>query len=172
MADNAQVLSLAQIEAFATQLIGFRSQLSAEIELLQLELRRLTNWLNHDVLGYWGDELAKAERRWTECRDSLTRCMSYVREDERRPCTEEKKRLQQAERRLELCQQKLKTTRAAILFWDTERNKQQSKIVRCRDLAEADLQVAVHVLTDQVERLKAYAGLRSTPATNDIKESP
>jgi hypothetical protein len=161
MADKADVRSLAQIEAFWQQLAVFRTQLSAEIEALLMELRRLTNWLNNDVLGYWSDEVVKAERRWTECRDNLSRCMSYVREDERRPCTEEKKRLQIAEQRLELCQQKLKVTRSAILFWETERSKQQAKIAHCRDLAEGDLQVAYHVLADQVARLQNYANLRS-----------
>ncbi len=176
MADKAEVLSLAQLETFHHQLANFRTQLSSEIETLLLELRRLTNWLGDDVLGYWSDERLKAERKWAECRDSLSRCMSYVREDERRPCTDEKKRLQLAERRLELCQQKLKTTQAAILYWETERNKQQSKISRCRDLADSEMQVACHVLGDQIERLKTYANLRSAatpPAISlDSKQTP
>lgn len=161
MADKAEVLSLAQLDAFQHHLTSFRSQLSREMETLLLELRRLTAWLTEDVLAYWSEERVKAERRWAECRDNLSRCMSYVREDERRPCTEEKKRFQLAERRLELCQQKLKVTQAAILFWETERNKQQAKISRCRDLAESELQVACHVLSEQVERLKTYANLRA-----------
>lgn len=165
MADKAEVLSLAQVETFQHHLTSFRTQLSHEIDTLLLELRRLTAWLTEDVLAYWSDERVKAERRWSECRDNLSRCMSYVREDERRPCTDEKKRLQLAERRLELCQQKLKLTQAAILFWETERSKQQAKISRCRDLAEAEMQVACHLLSDQVERLKTYANLRAAPRT-------
>ncbi len=163
MADKAEVLSLAQMETFQQHLTSFRTQLSREIETLLLELRRLTAWLTENVLAYWSDERVKAERHWTECRDNLSRCLSYVRDDERRPCTDEKKRLQLAERRLELCQQKLKLTQAAILYWETERSKQQAKISRCRDLAEAELQVACHVLSDQVERLKTYANLRAAP---------
>lgn len=162
MADKAEVLSLAQIETFQQQLGGFRTQLGTEIEALLLELRRLTHWLSNDVLGHWSSEVVKAERRWTECRDALSRCQSYVRENERRPCTEEKKRLRLAEQRLELCQQKLKLTRAAIQFWETQCGKLQAKIARCRDMAESELQVAGHVLSDQVERLRTYANLRSS----------
>jgi hypothetical protein len=172
MADKADIRSLAQIEAFGQHLGSFRTQLSTEIETLHLELRRLTHWLNDDVLGYWTDEVVKAERRWTECRDNLSRCMSYVRENERRPCTEEKKRLQIAQQRLELCQQKLKLTRAAIQFWETERSKQQAKIAYCRDLAEGDLRVACHVLADQLARLQTYANLRSpSPSTTSRPDS-
>lgn len=172
MADRAQVLSVTQLENFQQQLASCRAQLHAEIEALQLELRRLSTWLDTDVLGYWSEEFAKADRRYKECRDVLSRCMSYVREDERRPCTEEKKRVQLAEQRLELCQTKLKITRAAIQFWETERHKQQSKISRCRELAEADLQVAVHMLRDQVERLQRYADVRSGRAVETTPAQP
>ena len=163
------MLSLAQIESFQQQLGGFRSQLASEIEALLLELRRLNNWLSNDALGYWSNEAAKAERRWAECRDALSRCQSYVRENERRPCTEEKKRLRLAEQRLELCQQKLKLTHSAIQFWETQCAKLQAKISRCRDLAESDLKVAGQVLSDQIERLRSYASLRSVAADNKTK---
>ncbi len=156
MADNADVRSLEQLESFLLQTEAFRVQLLSEIENLSLELRRLTNWLTNDVHGYWSDELVKAQRRHAECRDVLSRCMSYVREDERRPCTEEKKRLRRAEERLELCQQKLKATAAAIVFWETQRNKQHGRVARCRDLAESEMLVACNVLRDQIELLRSY----------------
>ena len=97
MADQADVRSLDRLEEFRQQAEAFRTGLLKEIESLTLELRRLTQWLEQDVLGYWGDESSKAERRWAECRDNLSRCQSYVRIDEKRPCTEEKKRLRLAE---------------------------------------------------------------------------
>ncbi len=168
MADNAEVRSLDQLETFLHQTEKFRTQLSAEIENLSLELRRLTNWLTNDVHSYWSDELVKSQRRLSECRDVLSRCMSYVREDERRPCTEEKKRFRLAEERNALCQQKLKTVQAAIAFWEMERSKQHAKVARCRDLAESDMQVACNVLRDQVERLQSYAGLRAAASTQPI----
>lgn len=156
MADNAEVRSLEQLESFLEHTESFRTQLQSELENLTLELRRLSNWLTNDVQGYWSDELIKAQRRTTECRDVLSRCMSYVRETERRPCTEEKKRLRLAEDRLELCQRKLKATQSAITLWETQRNKQQGRIARCRDLAESEMLVACNSLRDQVELLRSY----------------
>ncbi len=162
MADGAEVRSLEQLENYSGQLEHARARLMAEIEYLSLELRRLTNWLENDVLGYWTDECVKADRAWMECRDALSRCMSYVREDEKRPCTEEKKRLHKAELRRELCQQKLKVTKSAISFWEAERSKQHTKVQRCRDMAEADMLVARKHLQDQLQTLASYTSLRST----------
>lgn len=158
MADKADVRSLEQLEAFAQQLGDFRTQLAAEMESLLLELRRLSHWLQEDVLGYWNAELVQAQRRWSEARDVLSRCLACVREEERRPCTEERKRLRIAQQRLELCQHKLKLSRAALAAWETQCQAQHAKVIRCRDLAEADLQVASHVLAEHIEHLRRYLG--------------
>lgn len=163
MADQADVRSLDRVEEFHQQAETFRTGLLKEIEGLTLELRRLTQWLEQDVLGYWSDEGVKAERRWAECRDNLSRCQSYVRADEKRPCTEEKKRLRLAEQRLELCQQKLRLSQAALAYWQTERSKLQAHIARCQDFAESNMRVTCEHLRGQIERLRLYTQLRSTP---------
>ncbi len=163
MADQADVRSLDRLEEFHQQAEAFRTSLLKEIEILMLELRRLTQWLEQDVLGYWNDERVKAERRWAECRDNLSRCESYVRADEKRPCTEEKKRLRLSQQRLEMCQEKLRLSQAALTFWQTERSKLQAHIARCQDLADSHMRVACEHLRGQIERLSLYTQLRSTP---------
>lgn len=163
MTNQADVRSLNRIEEFHHQAEAFRTGLLKELEGLMLELRRLTNWIEQDVIGYWGDESVKAERHWAECRDSLTRCQSYVRAEEQRPCTEEKKRLRRAEQRLELCQQKLRLSQSALSFWQTELSKQSSHIMRCQDLAETNLRVACLHLRGQIDLLQRYTQLSASP---------
>jgi hypothetical protein len=162
MADNAHVRSIEQMELFNEQLEVFRAQLLKEIDLLEVELRRVTQWLSVDAPNYWLEELVKSKRRVTECQDALVRCSSYVRADERRPCTEEKKRLEKARQRFKLCEDKLRYTKTACLLWETTRNKQRSKLQKCRDLAESGVTVALVELQGQIERLRLYAGLRSS----------
>jgi hypothetical protein len=169
MADKADVRSLEQLELFLEQISRFRQQLLAEIENLELELRRLSNWLGEEARGYWAEESVKAQRHLAECRDALTRCMSYVRAEERRPCTEEKKRFRKAQLRREMCEQKLRTVQAATSFWEAERNKTQSKLQRCRDLAESSMLVAMDTLRGQIERLRTYSSLRSTAFVDSSK---
>ena len=166
MTNQADVRSLNRIEEFHHQAEAFRIGLLKELEGLMLELRRLTNWIEQDVIGYWGDESVKAERHWAECRDSLTRCQSYVRAEEQRPCTEEKKRLRRAEQRLELCQQKLRLSQSALSFWQTELSKQSSHIMRCQDLAETNLRVACLHLRGQIDLLQRYTQLSASPSVS------
>ncbi len=172
MADSADVRSLEQLEVFHERLCQFRSQLLKEIENLEVEFRRLTGWLEREAHDYWAEELVKSGRYLVECQDALVRCMSYVRSDERRPCTEEKKRLRRAQERKAICERQMQTVRAAAVRWEQERTKNHAKLQRCRDLAESDLVVAVNHLRGQMERLATYAGLRSAAVSSSPSGDP
>ena len=171
MATNADVRSLEQLEIFLGQMERFRTELLKQIENLEVELRRLTSWLEGDAVNYWMDELKKAQRKFSETQDALSRCMSYVRSEERRPCTEEKKRVLLAKRRREVCETKLKMVKAAAAHWERERTKNQARLERCRDMADADLLVALHHLRGQLEQLATYANLRSGAVSGRSKPS-
>ncbi len=161
MSNQADMRSLDRLSQFLQELTQFRSQLLKEIEALELELRRITNWLNSDVIGYWTDEYTKAHRIFLEAERNLSRCLSYVRADEQRPCTEEKKRVQRAKMRRELCERQLKFATAATGRWENELTKNRTRVERCRDMADSDLLVAVHQLRSQLEHLESYANLKS-----------
>lgn len=161
MASNADVRSLERLQEFLERSEAFRVQLLKELENLRVELRRLTHWIEGEATSYWEEQVRKSQRHLMECQDALVRCMSYVRESERRPCTEEKKRLRRAEARRALCEQKLKLVRSAATFWEREITKVGAKLQRCSDLGEAEMMVAVHHLRAQIENLAAYASLQS-----------
>jgi hypothetical protein len=88
--------------------------------------------------------------------------MSYVRESERRPCTEEKKRVAWAKQRLQLCEQKLQAVQAASNHWQAVVSKTVTKLQRCRDMAESDLLVARNQLEKLLDQLRSYAQLVTT----------
>lgn len=158
---NANVLSLEALQQLYIELQQFRVGLLRELESLDLELRRLTHWLEVDAVGYWNNEQQQIRRRLSECLQQLSRCMSYVREDERRPCTEEKKRVAKAKERAAVCEAKIKIVQAAATHWETRTAKTRTKLQRCRDMAESDVLVALNRLQTHIERLEAYSQLRS-----------
>ncbi len=171
MVNQADMRSLEQLALFLNELENFRAQLLKEVDALELELRRTTHWLEHDVLSYWSDEHTQAHRIMLEAERNLSRCMSYVRADERRPCTEEKKRVQKAQQRYELCQQKIKLAKAAGERWEQEQTKNRTRVERCRELAESALLLAIHQLRGQLERLETYANLRSAANSRSFSEN-
>lgn len=171
MADNAEVRSLERVEQFLCETEHYRTQLMKEIENLQLELRRLTNWISTDAREYWSTELIKSRRVLAESQDTLTRCMSYVRAEERRPCTEEKKRLRLAQQRRATCEQMLRTVNSAASLWEREQTKSVAKIQNCQDLAESGLLVATNQLRGQIEQLRTYTSLRSAGVTTETRSN-
>ncbi len=178
MSNHANVTSLEQLADFLERSQSFRAQLAKELENLQLELNRISQWIDREARDYWTAELRVAHRQFVECQQALVRCTSYVRENERRPCTEEKKRLHRAQARRSLCEQKLKVVQAAASAWEREQHKNSTKIERCRDLADSQMAVAIHQLSLQLERLESYASLKVTspksskPGTTDAGISP
>ena len=160
MAD-ADVRSLERLEQYLEHAKHYKTHLVREVENLQVELRKLTSWIENEALQYWQSELQLSQRRLTEAQDALTRCMSYVREEERKPCSEEKKRVQRAKERCSTCEGKVRIARAAAKAWDRERTKNMGKLQRTYELGDADMSVTIHHLQGQIETLSEYASLRS-----------
>lgn len=103
MSNSADVRSLEQLDAFLQHCQLVRSELLKEIENLQLELRRLSTWLENDALAHWTTQLQRSQRYLIESQEALVRCRSVVRSNEQRPCTEERKRVALATERRNQC---------------------------------------------------------------------
>lgn len=161
MSSSANVRSLERLNGFLDHCQTTRVKLLKELENLQIEMQRLTSWIENDAARYWAGELQQAQRDWVECEQALLRCRSAVRASEQRPCTEQRKRLEQATERRTLCEHQVRFVRDALLMWQREKVKTDAKIYRCRDLADSDLAVAISKLTEQLGHLDEYATLRS-----------
>lgn len=171
MADSANVHSLEQLQEYLEKSKHFRTQLLRLVEDLRLEVRRLTDWIEGDATRYWEMELQQNRRKLSEAQDALTRCMSYVREDERQPCTEQKKHVYLAQNRRAVCEEKLRLARAASKAWSREVVKNSAKIQRIHEMADADLTVMIHHLQDQVEKLAEYVSVMSPALAASKKAS-
>lgn len=158
---NAKVQSIEAIQGFADFLKTFRQSLSKELETVDLELRRVSGWVHEEAPNYWLQEQQTNARKLEEQLQQLSRCMSYVRKDEQKPCTEEKKRVAKSKERAQLCDSKIRLSKAASIHWESRISKIVTKLRRCQDLAEADLQVAIGHLSRHMESLESYTRLRS-----------
>ena len=156
---NARVNSLEALQHFSLALHNFRIELMKEVEALELELRRVTGWIQADASQYWQQQLQLGRQQLSENLQQLSRCMSYVRETERRPCTEEKQRVQRAQQRVTLCEAKVGYARAAAQRWEQRLNRLHTQLQRCRDLADSDMRVARNRLEEHLGKLEAYAQL-------------
>jgi hypothetical protein len=172
MSAHAEVRSLAQLQNLRERCTHSRVQTLRLIERLRSEMQKLTRWLDDEALPYWQRELTLAERSWNECREVLMRCQATVRSDEQRPCTEERKRLERATRRRELCDAKLRSAREARLAWQKQVVKLSGRMQNAADVAESELLATVHQLDNIIGTLQAYAQVQSgqtAPAVADAR---
>lgn len=170
MSNSANVVSLQQLEELYQRILHYRATMEKELDTLMLESRRLDNWIQSEAPDYWMSQRATAARRLAECKDALTRCQSYVREEERRPCTDEKKRLQKAQQRSSLCDEMLHRCKAAQQHWQREQAKSRTKIQCLRDMVETDLMLAASSLQKDIDALHRYATVTSPSAKNELTE--
>lgn len=163
---HARVQSIQAIAEFQDHLQHFRRSLIKELETLQGELSKVAFWILEEADAYWSEQRKIAHKTLNEYQQQLSRCLSYVREDERRSCTEEKKRVSRARQRLELCDEKLRMAKTAARHWESRQQKMRTRIEHCRDLVDSDLAVANTRVLRYLETLESYANLgRQTTAS-------
>ncbi len=84
-----------------------------------------------------------------------------MRDDEKRPCTDERKRVDKALARRNLCEAKLRAAREAIILWQSQVVKLRGRLQNTSDMADADLMVALNQLDQIIATLETYTKLRS-----------
>lgn len=165
MSDGADVRSLDQLVGLRERVAYTRAQTLQEAEALQVELQKLTRWIEEEALVYWQNEFVLSERLLNESRDALLRCEAAVRADEKRPCTDERKRVERAKARRGLCEPKLRAAREARLAWQKHVTLLRGRLQKIVDMADSDLQNTATQLADIIGTLQTYAQIRSNPPT-------
>lgn len=161
MSESAEVRSLAQLQCLRERIANCRAQTLKEAEAAGSEIIKLSRWLEDEATGYWQQQLTESERWLNECREALMRCQATVRADEKRPCTDERKRVDKALARRNLCEAKLRASREAIIQWQRQVVKLRGRLQNTADFADTDLMVTLNHLDKIIATLEAYTNLRS-----------
>src|SRR3990172_10784574 len=103
---TANVRSLEAIEAVRATFVSFRDELEQSLSMIDIEMRRALDWLEHDRPRFWRTQVRHATDAVTEARAALHRCLMYPIADERPSCHEERAALKRAEAPLVYCEEK------------------------------------------------------------------
>ena len=160
----ANVHSLEAILAVQTALVTFRDDLDQAIATIDLEMRKVLDWLEHDRPRYWRNQLRLAHDDVTLARQALHRCLMYPINDERPSCYEERAELKKAEARLAYCDEKSERLRHWIREVRHEMSEYQGRISQLKDLVETDAPQAMLILDRLLKRLEEYQLVRRSSA--------
>ena len=108
----ANVNSIQAIADVKAAVAVFADQANGALEEVDLEIRRVLDWVLNEQPPYWQRQIRECEERVTQAKVDLHRCRSMkVSKDHTPDCAEQKVALRKAELRLEEAQEKLKRVR-------------------------------------------------------------
>lgn len=154
---SASVLSIDAVRRLKVALEQFAHEISETLVVLEIESRRPSEWIENDRARYWPRELRKASDRLSEARIALERCELTSNPDEHRSCYDERKMLEKAKRRLQLCEAKI----PIVQRWRSKLRKEieefKVQLARMSNFLEADLPRALASLERMASALDQYA---------------
>lgn len=153
---SATVLSIDVVRRLKVALEQFAQQLSEALVTLELESRRPLQWIETDRARYWPKELRKASDRLAEAKLALERCQLTADPSEHRSCYDERKMVEKAKRRLELCERKIPIVRQWRGTLRKEIEEFKVQLARLNNYLEADLPRALASLERMATALEQY----------------
>lgn len=159
MDSPANVKSLSALDGFLKSLAVTESELMRCVEATQVELNRITEYLERSAPAYWKREYQRAGEKLEVARAALSRCEQVTREDERKSCFLEKKQVTLAKQRADFCEERLRALKSISRQWQQERLKTFAHLQQVLDIAETGLPTAQHILKQIIAPLRQYASL-------------
>jgi len=157
---SANVTSVEAIAIFRAALVRFTESAEAALVALQLEARRELEWIEDDRVRYWPQQARRAADAVNEARIALERREARISGDDPRYCYDERKALEQAKRRLHLCEEKIAATRRWRMQMQKEVEELQVHIAKLRHYLETDLVKAMTTLEQMSSALEKYVAGR------------
>jgi hypothetical protein len=111
MGQAARVTSFQAIQDFKAVLCGFCEEVKEALGTIDMEVRRMLDWLEHDQAHYWQAEVRRRQEEVTQAKADLFRKQLNRLSGEIPDCLEEKDALQIAQRRFDEAEEKIEKCR-------------------------------------------------------------
>jgi exonuclease VII large subunit len=160
MTGSANVQSVTAITATKAALASFADQVEQALATIDVEARRMLDWLQHDRPRYWRNQIRLANDAVVEARAGLERCLMYPINDERPSCREERAALKRAQARLAYCEEKAERLNHWRRELQHEMFQYEGRISQLVRVVEIDVPQAIDLLRKLLERLEEYQAVR------------
>lgn len=176
MGEQARVNSIEALRDFRAGLAEFAEGAANALGAIDIELRRVRDWLEHEQPRYWKQQIKVWDQRMNEARSSLHR-KNIQRTDGFVPdVTQEKEALRIAKQRIEEAERKIGTIRRWVPQFQHAIAEYQGGTRGLADAASGDIGKMMAMLENMITALDAYVSAappRSGPAApRPIGEAP
>ena len=173
MSSGAKVKSIDVLSDFRVALSKFGSTASQAMAAVDVEIRRTLDWLKHDQVKFWQQEVRRREDAVGEARQDLSRCLiSTSAGGTQASCTDQKVALEKAKKRLDQAREKVEIVKRWGQIVEQEVGDYRGPAQQLTTMLDGDLPRAMALLGAQIDALEAYANLMSEGSAAEASLQP
>lgn len=154
---EANVESIDALERFSSAIESLRDSSVHNSGDIRDQFQRISMWLSKELPEYWADQLRISQKRWTEARGDLLRCQAKSRAEDETSCMFERKALERATSRRQMCEQRVRLLPQLAMQWEQFQQESTLSVRQLEDLSDSLLPLAQTRLQQMIETLKQYA---------------
>jgi hypothetical protein len=156
MSESAKVTSVEAIGTFRVQLCKFCEEVREALCAIDMEARRVLDWLAHDQPRYWRDAVRDAHEELNHAKTDLFRRRLAGINGEMPECTEQKDAIRRAQRRLEEAEDRIEKCRRWCQLIQRAKEEYDGPARQLAALVEGDPPDSVALLGQVLDRLDDY----------------
>jgi len=164
MSKSANVLSLDTLKDFKLAMITFAEDARNSLSGVDMELRRMRDWLERDQLGYWQSQIKKRQEDLMQARADLHKRKISQQGSDAVSDAEQKEALREATRRLRVAEEKLAQIKRLIPFLHHAIDEYHSHSQPLGDHLSGGFEKSVFTLQKMIDSLHAYLALSAPTA--------
>lgn len=167
MSQGAKVKSIEMLRDFRVAFSKFGSEASQALAGVNSEIGRMMDWLTHDQFKYWKSEVRRREDAVGEAKADLSRCLIAKQPGGETPhCSDQKKALEKAKRRLKEAEEKVEKVREWVRVLEQEISEYRGPAQQLSTMLEGQLPTAFALLDRKIEILDSYAEVPLSATTS------
>ena len=164
MAQSAKVLSIEALKDFRIALVTFTEEARNALSGVDMELKRMRDWLERDQLSYWQMQVKRRHEAMMNARTELYRRRISQQGSDAVSDTEQKEALQEAQRRLRIAEEKVEAVKKLIPVFHHALAEYVSRSTPLADHLSGGVDRSLGSLTKMIDSLEAYLALHAPSA--------
>ncbi len=174
MSRSANVRSTQTLNDFKISLCNFGEEARNALGGVEMELRRMRDWLERDQLGYWQAQVKRRQEQMMQARADLHKRKISQQGSESVSDAEQKEALREAQRRLRVAEEKVELIKRKLIpFLQHEIAEYHSHSQPLGDHLSGGFERSVAAMEKMIVALESYLALRvpTAPRLDSAAES-
>src|SRR5271154_3737298 len=164
MSRSANVLNTQALKDFKLAMINFAEEARNSLSGVDMELRRMRDWLERDQLGYWQSQIKRRQEDLMQARADLHKRKISQQGSDAVSDAEQKDNLREAQRRLRVAEEKHALIKRLIPVLHHAIDEYHSHSQPLGDHLAGGFEKSLFTLEKMIDALEAYLALQAPTA--------